>query len=164
MGSMDLHEGWPQVREIFDASIKSSLHCAIASVDEAGAPHVTPVGHIFLRDDRTAFFFDEHLRKLRENLDQDPRVCLLLVNSNRWFWLRSLLCGRFASAPGVRLIGVAGSRRTATADERAAYEARVRSFRRTRGYDLIWKDLCHVRDIEITACSPVVYPTMPVSS
>jgi uncharacterized pyridoxamine 5'-phosphate oxidase family protein len=158
--SMDLKENWPQIRATFAASIQSSLHCAIGTTGADGYPHVTPIGHIFLRDDYTAFYFEEHAKRLPQNLQHNPRVCLLLVNSKRWFWVRSLYRGKFASAPGMRLLGVAGERRLATDSEKAAYEARVRPFRRLKGYDLIWKDLRHIRDIKLERFEPVIYPTM----
>ena len=157
---MDLRDNWPQLRAVFDASIGSSLHCAIATPSADGFPPVTPIGHIFLRDDQTAFYFEEHARRLPENLARDPRVCLLLVNSRRSFWLSSLLRGRFASPPGMRLLGIAGARRPATKQEKQAYETRVKRFRRLRGYRLIWHDLSHVRDIKLERVEPVLYPVM----
>jgi hypothetical protein len=36
----------------------------------------------------------------------------------------------------------------------------VRRFRRLKGYALIWKDLNHVRDIQLRSFEPIVYPTM----
>ncbi|MDB4976530.1 MAG: pyridoxamine 5-phosphate oxidase-related, FMN-binding protein [Myxococcaceae bacterium] len=157
---MNLRENWPQIRSTFESSLHSSLHCAIATIRDDGYPHVTPIGHIFLRDDQTAFYFEEHARRLPENLQHNPRVCLLFVNSKRWFWARALFRGRFVSPPGMRLLGVAGDRREATNAELAAYEARVKSFKRLKGYSLIWKDLRHVRDIKLEHCEPIVYPYM----
>jgi hypothetical protein len=157
---MELRDNWPQIKATFDSAIATSLHCAIASVSAAGQPHVTPIGFIFLRDDFSAFYFEEYPNTLRENLAHNRRVCLSLVNSSRMFWFRSLLRGRFVSPPGVRLMGVAGERRRATDQERALYLARVRPLRRLRGYDLIWRDLSHVRDIQLESFAPVVYPKM----
>ena len=155
-----MQENWPQIRATFQSSIQSSLHCAIATTREDGYPHITPIGHIFLRDDQTAFYFEEHPRRLPQNLMHDRRVCLLFVNSTRWFWASSLFSGRFASAPGMRLLGVAGDRRAATDAEKSAYQQRVRAFKRLKGYALIWKDLSHVRDIKLEQCEPVLYPHM----
>ena len=157
---MNLQENWPRIRATFESSIRSSLHCAITTVREDGYPHVTPIGHIFLRDDYTAFYFEEHARRMPQNLAHNPRVCLLFVNSSRWFWLSSLFRGRFSAAPGMRLFGVAGERRRASESEIAAYQARVKPFRSLKGYALIWKDLSHVRDIKLEHCEPIVYPTM----
>jgi uncharacterized protein len=55
---------------------------------------------------------------------------------------------------------MASARRPATQVELTAYQARVKPFRRLRGYDLIWKDLSHVRDITLTGLAPILYPTM----
>jgi hypothetical protein len=157
---MELRENWAQVRETFEASIKSSLHCAIATITPEGEPYVTPIGHVFLRDDCSAFYFEEHPRQLPENLSHNPRVCLLLVNSGRWFWLSSLVRGRFATPPGVRLMGTAGPRRRASEREQDAYRRRTSAFRSLKGYALIWQDLSYVRDVTIDGFAPILYPTM----
>jgi hypothetical protein len=157
---MDLRENWEQIKIAFDAGMASSRHCAVASVSADGYPHVTPIGFLFLRDDFTAFYFEEYAKQLPLNIAHDPRVCLLVVNSGSMFWLRSLYRGRFASLPGIRLRGVAGERRLATEQEKAAYRARVKSVRRLRGYALIWRDLNHVREIRLESFEAVVYPQM----
>ena len=142
------------------SGIKTSRHCAIASVSADGYPHVTPIGFVFLRDDFSAYYFEEYTKRLRENVEHNPRVCLCLVNSGAIFWLRSLYKGRFAAAPGIRLRGLAGERRAATEAEKAAYRTRVRSLRNLKGYALIWQDLSHVREIKLESCEPVSYPGM----
>ncbi|MDB4990378.1 MAG: pyridoxamine-5-phosphate oxidase-related FMN-binding protein [Myxococcaceae bacterium] len=157
---MDLQDNWPPIKATFEAALKSSLHCAIGTVGSDGYPHITPIGFIFLREDQSAFYFEEYSQRIPQNLEHNPRVCLLLVNSRSWFWVTALFRGRFASPPGMRLRGVAGARRLATEAEKAAYRARVRSFRRLRGYDLIWRDLLHVRDIQLHSVEPVLYPKM----
>jgi hypothetical protein len=157
---MDLRDNWKQIKIAFEAGIKTSRHCAIATVSADGYPHVTPIGFLFLRDDFTAFYFEEYAKQLPLNIAHDPRVCLLLVNSGAAFWLRSLYKGRFASLPGIRLRGIAGERRLATEDEKVAYRARVKSVRWLKGYDLIWRDLNHVRDVRLSSFEPVVYPKM----
>ncbi|WP_409428635.1 hypothetical protein [Mycobacterium sp. SMC-11] len=64
-----------------------------------------------LRDDCTGAYFDQYTERLAGNLDRDPRVCVMAVDSGLVFWLRSLLTGRFRKAIGVRLYGTAGPRR-----------------------------------------------------
>ena len=157
---MDLKENWEQIKKTFEMGIQSSLHAALATVGPDGTPHVTPIGFVFLRDDYTAFYFEEYTKKIPENLGHNPRVCLLVVHSSRLFWLSSLYKGRFPSLPGIRLFGVGGERRLASEQERMAYQARVRSLRWLKGYGLIWRDLRHVRDIELESFEPVVYPAM----
>jgi nitroimidazol reductase NimA-like FMN-containing flavoprotein (pyridoxamine 5'-phosphate oxidase superfamily) len=157
---MNLEDNWAQIKIAFDSGIKSSRYCAIGTVSPDGYPHVTPIGFIFLRDDYTAFYFEEYTKKIPQNVERNPRVCLMLVNRGGLFWFASLYKGRFDSPPGIRLLGVAGERRAATDQEKAAYRARVKPFRRLKGYDLIWKDLNHVREIKLERFEPVVYPKM----
>lgn len=160
---MELRANWEQIRNTFEKGIRSSLHSALATVNPDGSPHVTPIGFVFLRDDYTAFYFEEYSKRIPENLAHDARVCLMVVNSDRFFWLKSLYKGRFSSLPGIRLYGVCGERRLATEHERAAYQARVKSLRKLKGYRLIWQDLRYVRDIKLERFEPVVYPTMSTS-
>ena len=157
---MELRDHWAEVKAVFAAGIKTSGHCAIASVGADGWPHVTPIGFIFLRDDYSAYYFEEYTQKLRHNIEHDPRVSLMTVNTGALFWLSSLYKGKFASAPGIRLTGIAGQRRLASEPERAAYLARVSRFRKLKGYALIWSDLRYVREIALTGFSPVGYPRM----
>lgn len=157
---MDLRRNWEQIKIAFEGGIQSSRHCAIGTVGPDGCPHVTPIGFAFLRDDYTAYYFEEYTKQIPINLQHNPRVCLMLVNSSALLWLTSLYKGRFGSLPGIRLIGVAGERRLATEGEKAAYQARVKPLRRLKGYDLIWKDLNHVRDITLERFEPVTYPKM----
>src|SRR5262245_52994856 len=123
---MELKDNWRQIKTVFQSGIRSSMHCAIASVSPDGYPHATPIGFIFLRDDYTAYYFEEYTQRLRQNIEHNPRVCLMVVDSRGLLWLSALLKGRFASAPGLRLMGLAGERRLATEDEKAAYRARVK--------------------------------------
>lgn len=138
----------------------SSLHFSIGSVGADGMPSVTPIGTVFLRPDGTGFFFDAHTSALARNLALDPRVCVMAVDSSRAFWLRSLLAGRFTSAPGFRLYGTAGGLRPATAEELAAVGRRIRATRWLRGHRLLWNDFTHVRDLSFVSCRPVSYPVM----
>jgi len=157
---MELRDNWEQVKSVFAAGLKSTGYCAIATVGADGWPHVTPIGFIFLRDDQSAYYFEEYTQKMRHNIEHDPRVSLMTVNIGAMFWLRSLYNGTFASAPGIRLTGLAGARRLASEPERAAYRARVSRFRKLKGYGLIWSDLRYVREIKLQGFSPVGYPRM----
>ena len=71
----------------------------MASVGEDGLPHVAPIGALFLREDRTGFFFDEFTVGTSRNVKQNPRVCILAVNSTQAFWQTSLFAGKFTTPP-----------------------------------------------------------------
>lgn len=133
---------------------------AIASVDADGGPTITPIGTVFLRDDCTGFYFDQYAERLSENLDRNPRVCVMAVDSGSVFWLRSLLTGRFRKAIGVRLYGTAGPRRPATPDELNEVHKRVGLMGATRGGRMLWSDFSRVRDLTFTESRMVRYPVM----
>ncbi|MCB1792516.1 MAG: pyridoxamine 5'-phosphate oxidase family protein, partial [Gammaproteobacteria bacterium] len=84
---MDLHENWPQIRHLFSDAFRSSLHYAIATVGENGEPHVTPIGSLVLGRPGSAFYFEKFTRRMPRNLADGSRVCVLAVNSSRWFWI-----------------------------------------------------------------------------
>jgi uncharacterized protein len=95
----------------------SSLHCAVASLDPDGSPHVTPIGSVLLGEPGRAVYFDAYNVALARNLDRDPHCAMLAVDSRKASWLRALLRGRFDKAPGVRLIGTVAPARPATSAE-----------------------------------------------
>jgi uncharacterized protein len=160
MSDHALHKHWPQIRSIVERGQASSLYCSIASVSGDGTPTVTPIGTVFLNSSASGFFFDRYTSELSKNIDANGKVCLLAVNSSKLFWLKSLLTGRFATAPGVRLYGSAGPLREATPNELAQIERRLRSIKRLKGSQLIWSSFTHVRDLNFSTFRPVIYPHM----
>jgi uncharacterized protein len=157
---VQLEEQWGEIQRVVTRAQRSTGHFAIGSVRADGMPTVTPVGTLFLREDRTGYYFDQYTSMLARNLDADPRVCLMAVDSGSLFWFRSLLTGRFATLPGVRLYGTASARRVATADELARVRRRVRPMRLLKGGRLLWSDFTHVRDIAFTEARAVRCPVM----
>ena len=105
---------WNLICPIFDNAFKSCLHFAMATVNEDGSPHITPIGSLILREDQTGFFFDEYCTKTRANIVRNPRVCFLAVNADRPFWVKSLIVGKFSAPPAVRLMGTVKELREAT--------------------------------------------------
>ena len=165
MGPMNsvssLEQQWPAIRRLFWNAFLSSVHCAIASVDEQGNPHVTPIGTVILRQPGVAIYFEQFTRGLPTNLKTNSQVCVLAVNSGRLFWLRSLLTGHFPSAPAVRLYGTVGELRPGTEEEIRLWRGRVWPAKFTKGYKLIWADMTMVREIHFTHAKEMNIPTMP---
>lgn len=153
----DLESQWPMLRRLINRAIGSSVHVAIASIDEDGAPHATPVGSFMLgKEVGRALYFERFVRGLPENVERNPTVSILAVDSGKLFWLRSLAGGRFIHPPGVRLVGRASPRaRESTRAERQRWERRVRFFRWLPGYTHLWRGIHRVRDIEIVAVKPL---------
>ena len=52
------HAEWALVRRTVRLSIRSGLHCAIASRDPDGSAHLTPIGSVILTDLGQGFHFD----------------------------------------------------------------------------------------------------------
>ena len=153
---------WQQVRATLRSATSSSLHCAIASIGADGHPHVTPIGSVMLTEPGRGVYLDVINVQLSRNLDRDPRVTVLAVDSRRSAWIRALVRGRFERPPGVRLIGIAGATRPLRDDERERFERRVRQAVRTRGGRQLWGDPARfrARDLSFTAVVPVRIPAM----
>jgi hypothetical protein len=115
---------------------------------------------VFLRKDQTGFYFDQYTDSLAKNLETNPNICLMTVNTRSSFWLKSFMIGRFISPPGVRLYGTVGMLRPATIDELAKIKQRIKPTRWMKGSKLLWSDFTHVRDIHFTSFRPVMYPAM----
>jgi len=145
---MELIANWKEVKSLFKKSFKTSFHFAIASVTETGEPHVTPIGSLILGEPGHGFYFEKFTQQLPLNLDTNRQICVLAVNSSRWFWLKSLINGKFTSPPAVRLHGVVGDIREATEAEIALWQKRVKRVSFSKGHAMIWRSMSMVRDIE----------------
>ena len=146
---------WADIKQLFKLSFKSSFHYAIASVNENGEPHVTPIGSLILGRPCHGLYFEEFPKKLPRNLQTNKQICVLAVNSSRWFWIKSLLGGKFTSPPAVRLYGTVGELREATRKEIKLWQHRVKRVSFTKGYATMWADMKMVRDIEFSRAEPV---------
>jgi len=152
---MDLNSNWNEVNSLFKKSFKSSFHYAIASVNEKGEPHVTPIGSLILSKPGCGIYFEKFPQQMPKNFKNNQQVCVLAVNSSRWFWLKSLVGGKFSSPPAVRLHGVVGELRDATETEVKLWQKRVKSVRFSKGHALMWRDMCRVRDIKFNRIESV---------
>lgn len=153
--NMEINTDWQAIRRLFRKSFASSFHYAIATVAKNGEPHVTPIGSLVLGAPGHGFYFEEFPSDLPRNLESNPQLCVLAVNSSRLFWLSSLIGGKFKELPAVRLYGTAGKTRQATGKEIALWQRRVRSVRWTKGHAMMWRTMKTVRDIEFTRVEPV---------
>ena len=152
---MDLIANWRNIKILFKKSFKSSFHFAIATVTENGEPHVTPIGSLILGKPGHGFYFEKFTQHLPRNYGSNKQICVLAVNSSRWFWLKSLVGGRFTSPPAVRLHGVVGDLREATDTEIALWQKRVKHVSFSKGHAMMWRSMSMVRDIEFTRIEPV---------
>ncbi len=148
---MDLQDDWHKIRAHFNRSIRSSLHVSIGSVSKDGNPTVTPIGSLFLNKGQKGFYFERYTSSLPLNNQHNSNICVLAVNSNIWFWIRSLFKSKFSKPPAIKLYGVLGERREATEIELARLKKRTKLFKISKkGYDYLWGDMKHVREIAFT--------------
>lgn len=152
---MDIHSNWGKIRGVFEQGFKSCFHFAVATTGQDGTAHISPIGSLILRDDCTGYYCEEFSSQLPQDLQYDHRVCVMAVNADKIFWGRALLEGRFSSAPGVRLYGLAGERREGTGEEIGEWQKRVGYARPLKGYKILWEKMHTVRDIKFDSFDPV---------
>ena len=144
---MDIQTDWEKIRIHFNRSFKSSLHSSIASLDSDNNPTVTPIGSLFLNDDQTGFYFEKYPSKLPRYAKINPKICVLAVNSSKWFWFKSLLKGKFSEYPGIKLYGELGDKRKATEKELKRFRRRMWSTKGLSGHAYLWGDMQDVREV-----------------
>jgi hypothetical protein len=157
---MDLQTHWPTILRVLHASKRSNRYFSIATVTPSGQPHVTPIGHVFFREDMTGYYFDAYSQAMPTNLASHPRICLMAVTTSTSLWLPALIKARFSAPPGVRLFGEVSPQRAAM---QAEIDELARSIKRTRlfrGHKLLCGDLRRVRDLRFDGFAPVAYPVM----
>ncbi len=152
MNSGELELIWPQVRRLFARSDVT----VITSVNQDGSPHVTPIGSIFLRRDCSGYYLERFPTGLPRNVEHNPRIAVYAAEGGKFFWMQSLVRGRFVRLPAIRLLGRAGERRFITDEEQARFLRKVRFFRWTKGYDLLWSDFKYVRELVFDGYEPVL--------
>jgi hypothetical protein len=148
--NINLEDNWQKIRTHFSKSIGSNMHVSIASVDKGNQPTVTPIGSLFLNNNQTGFYFEKFATKLKINSKVNKNICVLAVNSNKWFWLKSLFKMNFSEYPAVKLYGELGIKREATDKEYRAFQRRIRKTKRLKGSNYLWKDMSMIREITFT--------------
>jgi len=144
---MEIDKDWNKIRQHFNKSFSTNFHVSIASVDSQNNPTVTPIGSLFLNDDQTGFYFEKYPSRLPRYAGINKKICVLAVNSGKWFWINSLFKGRFNNYPAIKLYGELGERREATARERQRLDRRMKATRGLKGNKYLWGDMPHVREV-----------------
>lgn len=147
----NLDDAWPQIMEV----VRRTRIFLIASINDDGSPHITPIGTVFLRPDHTGYYIEKYPVGLRRNVERDQRVCIYAADATLRLWLRALVTGRAPRTLAVRLIARAGERRALTPEEHRRWLHKVRQLRWTRGYKQLWAEMHHARDLEIIDYAPV---------
>ncbi|WP_405564924.1 hypothetical protein [Polaribacter sp. Asnod6-C07] len=147
---INLQENWKRIRVHFSKSIGQNMHISIASVNKDNQPTITPIGSLFLNDNQTGFYFEKFAAKLNINSKVNKKICVLAVNSSKWFWFKSLFKMNFSEYPAVKLYGELGKKRPATKNEYNAFQKRIKQTKMLKGSRYLWKDMNVVREIKFT--------------
>ena len=94
------NERWNDARHVAQRAVQSSFHCTISSINPDGTAHITPIGSLHLTSRGCGVYFEVFNTRLAANLDRDPRIEILAIDSRPALWLWSLLRGRFAMSTG----------------------------------------------------------------
>ena len=145
--------------QVFKQKIKplfsQAVFCAVATVNAAGIPHVTPIGSVVLKDKNHGWFFQKFTKNIPKNTQHCQYATIMAVNDGKWFWLKSILKGQFKQPPAMRLLVKLGEFRPATLTEGQKFKRRVGLFKRTKGYQMMWQDMSDIREFEIIEFKPV---------
>jgi len=152
---MDIKLNWQEIRSHFNTCFKTNFHVSIASVGSGNIPTVTPIGSLFLKSNRTGFYFEKYPQKLPEHAKSNKNICVLAVNSGMRFWLKSLYKSKFKSYPGIKLYGEIGEKRQASEIEISRLKNRMRATNALKGNKYLWGDMQYVRDINFTKAEKV---------
>jgi len=147
---MDIKSNWKLIRTHFNNSFKTSLSVSIASVNKENNPTITPIGSLFLNKDQTGFYFEKFPKKIPKNAKTNKNICVLGVNSSKWFWLKALYKLRFSAHPAIRLYGELGDKRKATELEISRLNRRMRATKGLKGNTYLWGEMKFVREIKFT--------------
>jgi hypothetical protein len=82
------------------------------------------------------------------------------VNGSRWFWLKSLLFGKFRTPPMTKLYGTLGERRPATAAEIERGNQRLGRMKMLPGGKLLFGKMGFVREVQFHAFEEASLPMM----
>ena len=152
---MEIKSDLETIRRHFFKAHSSNLHVSMATVNPDGTPWVTPIGSFLLQRNGVGIYFEMFPKALTRNLEKNPNVVVMAVNSGFWFWLKSILRGGFSISPALRLIGRVGELRDPTEEEVKVLSKRFDLFKGTKGHKLMWSRVSKVREIHFTDVAPV---------
>lgn len=148
MSSPITSENWQTIRRNFWYGFATNLHVSVATTDTEGQPHVTPIGSFFLnRDKFSGFYFEIFTRNIPQNAATNPKVCIMAVNSGRWYWLKSMVFGKFATPPMTKIYGTLGERRPATPAEIKRGNRRLGRMKTLPGGKKLFGNMGFVREV-----------------
>jgi hypothetical protein len=145
--------------DVFNKKIKplfaNAVFTSVATVNAENQPHVSPIGSVYMLNKNKGFYFEKFTKNIGKNATQNSLATLMSVNVGRWYWLKSLLTGQFKTPPAIRILVKLGELRDGTESEMKLFQRRVSLFKKTKGYDKLWKEMSMVREFTVIEYKPV---------
>jgi len=113
------------------------------------------IGSLFLNNTQSGFYFEKFPNKLPNSTKYNRKICILAVNSGKWFWIKSLFLGKFATFPGLKLYGKLGEKREANKVDLRRLKNRMKLTKGLKGHTYLWTDMQFVRDITFSRCEKI---------
>ncbi len=82
----------------------------------------------------------------------------MAVNSGKWYWLKSMLLGKFATPPMTKLYGSLGALREATPDEMTRINRRLGRMKAFPGGQKLFGRMSLVREVHFDAFEEAKLP------
>ncbi|OUR96290.1 hypothetical protein A9Q84_07995 [Halobacteriovorax marinus] len=133
--------------------IKNSMYCSISTITKDGLPHSSPIGSVFLENEEGGYFIEMFTKSMIDKSKE--KACIMAVNTSLFFWLISLIKGRFNTHPATRLLVTLGEKRKITEIERAHFQKKVKPFKWLKGYKHMWSTANYVRTFTVDKVIPV---------
>ncbi len=147
-------QNWDRNKEYCEKTLKSSP-CYIATTDKNGIPYITPFGSLLFNEDQKGYICELFSNNCKKNMEQNNNICIMIIRSSKWLWVKALSFGQFHVLPGIRLIGTVSEMRKGTAEEEQRLRKIVRPYKMFKGYNLLWKNMGDVRDIHFDYYEPI---------
>ena len=138
---------WIKIRNFVH---KRTLFCSAAVMEEGGI-RMFPIGTLRVGRDGTATYFELFARPVAEGTP----ITFMAVDAGLWFWLTSLLKGRFDRPPAVRLMGRVGPKRACSDEEAEGWHRRGGILLQTRGGKALWSRPGPIREVVFERAEPV---------
>lgn len=159
-------KNWAQIQKFWGSTTQVTAspnmpYCVFATTDENGLPRIAPYSTLILGDNNKGFYFDEFSGKLSKNIDRNPKVSVLLLKNSKWFWIKTVLFGKFDHAPAIRLTGIVGKKRSATSHEINRLKKPLSPLKFFKGYHPLWGVMKEGRDVYFESFEPVRCGAIP---
>jgi hypothetical protein len=144
---------WQKVRYMVH---RRTIFCS-AAVVENDEIRQFPIGSLSIGPEGISTYFEMFARPVQEG----QTITFMAVDTSPFFWLVSLLKGRFLHPPAIRLTGVIGPTHQGTSEEVSRFRRRIGLLLKTPGGQKLWGfSTATSREVHFTKASVVKLGSM----